>query len=71
MIPVSSEFLASCLCLLLTAAYTAVDIFSCHGISGIVGLLMTGIFCQSSVAANDGFAVIGMLVLVNRSGNIG
>lgn len=49
------------------AAYTTVDIFSCHGISGIVGLLMTGIFCQSSVAANDGFAVIGMLFLVNRS----
>ncbi|KAK9898757.1 ammonium transporter [Cystobasidium minutum MCA 4210] len=34
------------------------DIFSCHGISGIVGLLMTGIFCQSSVAANDGYAAI-------------
>lgn len=37
----------------------SVDIFSCHGISGIVGLLMTGIFCQSSVTANDGYAAIG------------
>lgn len=34
------------------------DIFSCHGISGMIGLLLTGIFAQSSVAANDGFLVI-------------
>lgn len=37
---------------------SVVDIFSCHGISGMVGLFMTGIFCQSSVAANDAFSDI-------------
>lgn len=34
------------------------DIFSCHGISGMVGLFLTGIFAQASVAANDGVAEI-------------
>ena len=34
------------------------DIYAVHGIAGIIGLLMTGIFAQASVAANDGYAVI-------------
>lgn len=34
------------------------DIFAVHGISGVVGLLMTGLFAQASVAANDGYLVI-------------
>lgn len=34
------------------------DIFAVHALAGIVGVLMTGLFAQSSVAANDGFSVI-------------
>lgn len=34
------------------------DIFAVHGISGVVGLLMTGLFAQASVAANDGYLEI-------------
>jgi len=34
------------------------DIFACHGISGMIGLFLTGIFAQASVAANDGIAEI-------------
>lgn len=34
------------------------DIYAVHGIAGIVGVLMTGIFAQASVAANDGYAAI-------------
>lgn len=37
---------------------SVVDIFACHGISGMIGLLMTGIFCQASVANNDAYLVI-------------
>ncbi|KAL7421809.1 hypothetical protein Q5752_003580 [Cryptotrichosporon argae] len=34
------------------------DIFAVHALAGIVGVLMTGLFAQSSVAANDGYADI-------------
>lgn len=34
------------------------DVFSVHALAGIVGLLLTGIFTQASVANNDGFLVI-------------
>jgi len=34
------------------------DIYAVHALAGVVGLLMTGIFAQASVAANDGYAVI-------------
>ncbi|BEI87795.1 uncharacterized protein CcaverHIS019_0105130 [Cutaneotrichosporon cavernicola] len=34
------------------------DIFSVHALAGIVGTIMTGLFAQSSVAANDGFSKI-------------
>lgn len=34
------------------------DIFAVHALAGIVGVLMTGLFAQSSVAANDGFSDI-------------
>lgn len=34
------------------------DIFAVHALAGIVGLLMTGLFAQASVAANDGFSEI-------------
>ncbi|TXT07168.1 hypothetical protein VHUM_03338 [Vanrija humicola] len=34
------------------------DIFAVHALAGVVGCLMTGIFAQSSVAANDGYADI-------------
>jgi Amt family ammonium transporter len=34
------------------------DIFAVHALAGIVGVLMTGLFAQASVAATDGFAVI-------------
>ncbi|KAK4687861.1 ammonium transporter, Amt family, partial [Tremellales sp. Uapishka_1] len=34
------------------------DIFAVHCISGIVGVLMTGLFAQASVSANDGFSDI-------------
>jgi Amt family ammonium transporter len=34
------------------------DIFAVHALAGVVGCLMTGIFAQSSVAANDGFTEI-------------
>ncbi|WVO16253.1 hypothetical protein L204_103926 [Cryptococcus depauperatus] len=35
------------------------DIFAVHSLAGVVGVVMTGLFTQSSVAANDGFANIG------------
>jgi len=34
------------------------DIFAVHALAGVVGLFMTGLFAQASVAANDGYAVI-------------
>ncbi|WRT66318.1 uncharacterized protein IL334_003273 [Kwoniella shivajii] len=34
------------------------DIFAVHALAGVVGVLMTGLFAQSSVAANDGFSQI-------------
>lgn len=34
------------------------DIFAVHALAGVVGTLMTGIFAQSSVSANDGFSQI-------------
>ncbi|WVQ99365.1 hypothetical protein IAU59_006498 [Kwoniella sp. CBS 9459] len=34
------------------------DIFAVHALAGVVGVLMTGLFAQSSVAANDGFSAI-------------
>lgn len=34
------------------------DIFAVHCLAGVVGVVMTGIFAQSSVAANDGFSDI-------------
>lgn len=34
------------------------DILSCHGLAGWVGLLMTGLFAQSSVTFNDAFTEI-------------
>ncbi|WVW83852.1 hypothetical protein I302_105874 [Kwoniella bestiolae CBS 10118] len=34
------------------------DIFAVHALAGVVGVLMTGLFAQSSVAANDGFSEI-------------
>ena len=36
----------------------AMDIYACHGVAGIVGLVFTGVFCQASVAANDGYTDI-------------
>lgn len=36
----------------------AMDIFAVHALAGIVGLIMTGFFAQSSVAANDGYLAI-------------
>lgn len=39
------------------AALTA-QIYACHGVAGIVGLVFTGVFAQASVTANDGFTVI-------------
>ena len=38
--------------------YFRMDIFSVHAVAGVVGILMTGLFAQSSVAANDGFSEI-------------
>lgn len=34
------------------------DIFSCHGVSGMVGLFLTGIFAQASVTHNDAISEI-------------
>ena len=42
---------------LLTNA-SQLDIFACHGISGMVGLFLTGIFAQASVANNDAITEI-------------
>ncbi|KAF8157217.1 ammonium transporter [Crassisporium funariophilum] len=36
----------------------ALDIFATHGVGGIVGNLLTGLFAQASVAGFDGFSVI-------------
>ncbi len=36
----------------------AMDIFAVHALAGIVGLLLTGIFAQASVAANDAITAI-------------
>lgn len=38
--------------------YCKLDIFACHGISGMVGLFLTGIFAQASVANNDAITEI-------------
>lgn len=35
------------------------DVFACHGIGGIVGNILTGIFAQKSVAAVDGQEIEG------------
>lgn len=37
----------------------ALDIFGGHGVGGIVGNILTGLFAQKSVAGFDGFTVIG------------
>lgn len=34
------------------------DIYACHGVAGIVGLVFTGVFAQASIAATDGYTVI-------------
>ncbi|ODN79858.1 hypothetical protein L202_03752 [Cryptococcus amylolentus CBS 6039] len=34
------------------------DIFAVHALAGVVGVVMTGLFTQASVAANDGFSEI-------------
>ena len=39
-------------------AVTASHVFCSHGVSGIVGLICTGLFAQASVAANDAFTEI-------------
>lgn len=36
----------------------AMDIYACHGVAGIVGLVFTGVFAQASITANDGLTVI-------------
>lgn len=36
----------------------AMDIYACHGVAGICGLVFTGIFGQASVTANDAFSDI-------------
>ncbi|GAA5884023.1 hypothetical protein JCM16303_001363 [Sporobolomyces ruberrimus] len=36
----------------------AMDIYACHGVAGIVGLVFTGVFAQASIAATDGYTVI-------------
>ncbi|KAK4699001.1 ammonium transporter, Amt family, partial [Phenoliferia sp. Uapishka_3] len=36
----------------------AMDIYACHGVAGMVGLVFTGVFAQSSVTFNDGYTVI-------------
>ncbi|KAM0754568.1 ammonium transporter [Meredithblackwellia eburnea MCA 4105] len=36
----------------------AMDIYACHGVAGIVGLVFTGVFAQSSVTFNDAYTVI-------------
>lgn len=37
----------------------ALDIFATHGIGGLVGNLLTGLFADSRVAGFDGFSMIG------------
>lgn len=34
------------------------DIYACHGVSGIIGLVFTGVFAEAAVAATDGYTVI-------------
>ncbi|GAA5945587.1 hypothetical protein JCM3775_000532 [Rhodotorula graminis] len=36
----------------------AMDIYACHGVAGIVGLVFTGVFAQAEIAALDGYTVI-------------
>ncbi|RIB20969.1 ammonium transporter 1 [Gigaspora rosea] len=36
----------------------ALDVFAVHGVGGLVGNILTGIFAQKSIAALDGFTVI-------------
>ncbi|KAG0655762.1 hypothetical protein C6P46_000724 [Rhodotorula mucilaginosa] len=36
----------------------AMDIYACHGVAGIVGLVFTGVFAQAEIAATDGYTVI-------------
>jgi len=38
----------------------ALDVFACHGIGGLIGAVMTGVF--ASKAVNPGIAVLGVLV---------
>ncbi|KAK4053333.1 hypothetical protein OIO90_003945 [Microbotryomycetes sp. JL221] len=51
----------------------AMDIYACHGVAGIVGLVFTGVFAESDVTFNDGFAVIpggGCKFRVDEEGEI-
>ncbi|GAA5858232.1 hypothetical protein JCM8547_005701 [Rhodosporidiobolus lusitaniae] len=36
----------------------AMDIYACHGVAGIVGLVFTGVFAEATIAATDGYTVI-------------
>ncbi|KAK4048908.1 hypothetical protein OIV83_004464 [Microbotryomycetes sp. JL201] len=36
----------------------AMDIYACHGVAGIVGLVFTGVFAEASVTANDAYSAI-------------
>ncbi|GAA5833570.1 hypothetical protein JCM11251_003529 [Rhodosporidiobolus azoricus] len=36
----------------------AMDIYACHGVAGIWGLVFTGVFAQADIAATDGYTVI-------------
>ncbi|BGP35983.1 hypothetical protein JCM10296v2_007835 [Rhodotorula toruloides] len=36
----------------------AMDIYACHGVAGICGLVFTGVFAQADIAATDGYTVI-------------
>ncbi|GAA5908498.1 hypothetical protein JCM5296_004777 [Sporobolomyces johnsonii] len=36
----------------------AMDIYACHGVAGIVGLVFTGVFAQAEIAITDGYTVI-------------
>jgi Amt family ammonium transporter len=37
----------------------ATQVFAGHGIGGVVGNILTGLFAQKSIAGFDGFTVIG------------
>ncbi|GAA5979287.1 hypothetical protein JCM11641_001983 [Rhodosporidiobolus odoratus] len=36
----------------------AMDIYACHAVSGIVGLVFTGVFAQNVIASTDGYTTI-------------